>query len=121
MEQVVTLDNIGNGAAKELFQRALDEVLANIADPNTEAEKKREIKLSVAILPVESRDGAREHGAFEIRVETKLVGPKPAGGTMYFGTVRGSYVAVQQNPRQAGLFDETPRPAVEPAGVGRTS
>lgn len=121
MDQVITLENIGNGAAKELFQRALDEVLANIADPNTKADQKREISLKVSIVPTESRDGARESGGFEIQVQTKLAGPKPAGGTMYFGTVRGAWVAVQQNPKQAGLFDEAPRPAVEPVGAGRTS
>ncbi len=31
----VTLDNLGHGAARELFERELTAVLENILDPNT--------------------------------------------------------------------------------------
>ena len=45
-EEKINLSNLGNGAAKELFERELDRVLKDILDPNTEATAQREIYVS---------------------------------------------------------------------------
>ena len=39
----VSLTNLGNGAAVELFDHELQKVLANIDDPNTDPKEKRKI------------------------------------------------------------------------------
>jgi len=46
----VTLENVGNGAAVELFNRELEKVMANILDPNTD-HKKRKIVLTLEVTP----------------------------------------------------------------------
>ena len=40
-EKQVTLENLGHGAAMEMFQAELRNVVANIVDPNTRAEAVR--------------------------------------------------------------------------------
>ena len=57
--EVVSLSNLCGGAIEEVFQREFAEVLANIADINTDAEAKRKITLEFTIQPFEDRSGAQ--------------------------------------------------------------
>lgn len=50
------LMNLMDGAVNERFQQALEQVAANIADPNTEAKKARKIKLIITFKPNEQRN-----------------------------------------------------------------
>ena len=102
MSEVVTLVTIGDGAALELFQAELEKVLRNIADPNTEADKVRKITLEVKFTPSKARDT----GDVEIRCTSKLPGLKDHATFVYFGRHQGELVAMEHNPKQAGLFDE---------------
>lgn len=54
-DEKVTLLNLKGGAAVELFDIELNNVLVNILDPNTKPEAVREIVMKVKIKPDEDR------------------------------------------------------------------
>ena len=106
-EQIVSLVNMGDGAAIELFDDELSRVIANILDPNTSPEAVREVTLVVKIEPDEE---TRERAVVSIQVKSKL-GPMRAVGTRFFlGKKSGRYIAVENNPRQVNLFDQPLKP-----------
>lgn len=55
---VITIMSICNGGVPEVFARELAEVLANIADPNTEPDKTRGLTLKFTFKPLDDRSGA---------------------------------------------------------------
>ena len=54
----ISLTTICHGAVPEIFERELRDVMANILDPNTSAEKTRKLTLTFMIKPLEDRSGA---------------------------------------------------------------
>lgn len=97
------LETLAGGAALELFDRELQEVLKNIQDPNTEAEKARAIHVKVTLSPSEDRDRAD----VALEVKSKLAPPKPVKSLVHMGEKDGRLVAVSYDPRQSDLFRET--------------
>ncbi|NLW90984.1 MAG: replication terminator protein [Syntrophomonadaceae bacterium] len=67
----MTFSNLAGGGAQERLQDALDQVAANIADPNTDAKKTRKITMTLTMKPNEQRSIAN----LEINVKTSLVSP----------------------------------------------
>ncbi|MFX3616104.1 MAG: replication terminator protein [Sporolactobacillus sp.] len=55
MVEKINLDALAGGAVAERFNRELQLVLNNIADPNTDAKKKRKLQLTVTFSPDEKR------------------------------------------------------------------
>jgi hypothetical protein len=100
--QNVTLDTIGGGALPELFAAELARVLANIADPNTKAESKREIAIKVTFAPKADRDVAD----VSLVCSSKLAGIVKVSTTVFMGKQAGKLVAVENDPRQSTLFDD---------------
>lgn len=98
-ENYVSLDTLSQGAAVELFNHALQRVLENVLDVNTDPEQKREITLVVSIKPDESR----MHGKVDIAVKAKLASDKGVTSIMFFGREGGVAVALERNPRQMDL------------------
>jgi len=76
----VSIDNLNKGALPELFEEALQKVLNNIADENTNPEAVREIKISIKITPSKNRDQA----AIQISVDPKLAPIKSSSGFVLF-------------------------------------
>jgi len=104
----LTLSNLANGAAEELFQYEVAKLLENIADPNTPADVKRTITLTVEFKPAISR----EESTTVVKVKSKLAPVLGAASTTFFGIKQGQRVAVQTNPKQVQFdFDREP---VEP-------
>ncbi len=101
-QTVVTLTNLADGAALELFQEALTSVLRNISDPNTDAAAVREITLKVKIKANEER----QVGDVTVSAAAKLASLKGVKTLVYIGKSAGEYVAVEQ-PRQM-KFDTEP-------------
>lgn len=62
MTTKVSLASMSEGAAIERFDEALDEVLRNVLDPNTDARAKRSVTLKVTITP----EADRSFGKVEI-------------------------------------------------------
>lgn len=113
----VTLDRIGNRMAAILFDRELQAVIENMLDVNTDPRAKREIVLKFVFKPSEKRTSA----AVLIASTSKLCPVNPQDATIHVGRMRrgGKLVAVEDNPRQRGLWPasdgETP---VDPVDVG---
>src|SRR5207244_5955141 len=92
----VSLATLAGGAAVELFQKELDQVVRNIADVNTDPKAAREINLKVKITPSDERDV----GDVIVTCASKLGPIKGVRTAFYFGRLRGRLVAVENNPRQ---------------------
>ena len=101
VEDRVTLTSIKDGAALELFEAALEEVLRNIEDENFTAKATRSIALKFEFAVGEDRD----IGAVAIGVETKLAKRNPAVTVVHFGRRQGALIAVEYDPRQRDMFD----------------
>ena len=54
-EKNVTLESLNQGAALERFNLALQDVLDNVQDPNTDAKKARSVTLKVTFKPDSDR------------------------------------------------------------------
>lgn len=80
LKEVARIEDLNYGAAAEQFERAFNEVIRNVMDPATEAKKKREIILSVTVVPTEDRNMA----ATKVEVKTKLAPVKPDVGSLMF-------------------------------------
>lgn len=110
----VTLDTIGGGALSELFAAELARVLANIADPNTDAKTKRSIKIEVAFKAKADRDVAD----VELTCSSRLAPIAKVSTTVFMGRQHGKLIAVESDPRQSNLFDP-PRPAAVATFTGK--
>jgi hypothetical protein len=111
----VTLETLAGGAAVELFNTELGRVVKNIADPNTKASAVRKVVLEVTIKP----DDTRELGQVNVQATVKLAPLRPATTRLFFGKHQGRLVAVEHDPRQAGLFDGSDKPVVVPLSGGK--
>lgn len=105
----VTLENLGHGAAAELFQVELGNVIKNIMDPNTKADAVRSITLKMKIKPSEKRTMC----AVEISCDSKIAPSRPYESTMYVGLERGAAVATMYDPEQMRLSFDGPPDDVE--------
>lgn len=107
----VTLGNIGNGGAEEIFQRELQKVLNDIADPNTRAEPKRKIDICIEFHPYESRDKCE----VLVTYKTTLCKPVPASMPMFIrqNMVSKETEGIQFNHRQIDIFKESDREVTE--------
>ena len=101
-EHIVSLETIAEGAAVAKFNRELQRVLDNIADPNTPARAKRAVTLTVSFRP----DQDRKRADVDIEVKPSLAQDRPADTTVWFGKRDGKNVAAEANPNQGMLFDK---------------
>ena len=98
--QTVTLDTLAGGALPELFAVEFARLLANIADPNTDTTT-RAITIQIAFKPNRDRDAAD----VSVTCASKLAGTMHVETKVFVGKQHGKWIAVESDPRQAGLFD----------------
>lgn len=103
--ETVNLQNLGSGAAIELFDIEFQRVLDNIVDENTKATIPREVTLKIKIKP----DEDREWGAIEIHASSKLAPVHPYPTQIIIGKQRGKGVATEHNPKQLHAFKDQPQ------------
>lgn len=115
MEEPLTLVTLKGGTMVELFDRALEQVLKNLADPNTDAQSIRKIKMEVIFKANDDRDQC----AVVLKCTPVLAGIKPVGTIAYLGRVKGVLMAVENDPKQGALFDKKtgPTPLPGPGAV----
>jgi hypothetical protein len=99
-EEHVSLENLGHGAAVELFDTELQRVLENIQDENTKPTAIRQLTLTLKIKPEEDRSFAK----VEMNATSKLAAVRPFPSMFYFGKKDGQAVATEHTP-QRGLFE----------------
>lgn len=99
----LTMETLCGGGAVEAFHFEVQRALDNIADPNTEAKKLREVTLKIKIKPNEARNMA------EIMVQTssKLVPAAPLETSIIIDKDGNKTVAAElyggENPGQMTL------------------
>jgi hypothetical protein len=102
----LSLDTLGQGASHEIFAHLLEQVVRNIADPNTNAEAERSLTLEFIFKPFPDRSGAQ----VEIRSKSKLQSVESVQTTVFMAHDAGRITAYAQDPRQMRMFasnDET--------------
>jgi len=100
----LTLDNLGNGAARELFAAELERVVENLLDPNANPDSKRSVTLTATFLPGKERN---EVGVL-VEVSSKIAPPLGCAGTAFVGRRNGKPVATTYNARQLALAFDAP-------------
>jgi hypothetical protein len=85
--KTITLSSFADGAAEELFQDALRQVLRNVEDPNTDHKTRRAIGLTFVF----SCDEERRVDQIETKVSTKLAGRSPSTSRESFRKARSSW------------------------------
>jgi hypothetical protein len=98
----INLGSVAKGAAIELFEKAIDAVVRNIADTDTEAGAEREIVLKFKFKP----EGDRRGIEILTTASTKLAGAMKHKSRAYVGkdTAGGQHLFLE-DPRQDTLFD----------------
>ena len=93
----LSLDNIGNGVALDLFNEKLQEVMENILDPSTEEKSVREIVLKFKFKP----NGERTVNKVGLSAGVKLGPTKTYETKAFIGkTPEGKFEAYEHNPKQ---------------------
>lgn len=77
----VNLEQFAGGALQEKFDVAMEQVLANMLDPNTPWKNKREINIKVTFEQNEDRDDTK----VDVSVVPKLAAAKSIGTRMAIG------------------------------------
>ena len=95
------LHNVCGGAAKQLFERAVDELTKNLKDVNTPADEKRKIVLEFSFEPFADRSGAE----VQVKCKHSFPGVPAVKGTIFVGQNAGQNVAYPKDVRQEALFD----------------
>lgn len=96
----LSMETLAGGGAIEMFDRELDRLLRNVADPNTDPEFVRGVSIEMLIKPAPDR----ESGVVQVRVKAKLAPPKPLKSQVFIGERDGQPVAVTYDPRQGDMF-----------------
>jgi hypothetical protein len=102
----LTIESLYGGGAVERFHFALQEVLQNILDPNTDAKKPRKVKLELTIKPNELRNMAD----LTISTTTTLCPPAPLETSILIdkdkaGKAHAAEMFNGENPEQNSLPD----------------
>ena len=105
MSVTLRAESMAGGALLEALDYALEETLANVLDPNTDAKKPRKITATITIKP----DANRDMGALSFEVKTGLASPTPVETSIIIDRDKASGKAVgaelrrDENPLQARL------------------
>ena len=102
--ELVNLETICGGAADEVFQKTLSEVLTNINDPNTDSERARKISLSFVFKPTNDRSVAE----VSFVCEAKIVPVRALTSTIVMSRENGKVTAYTQQVQQESLFPAEP-------------
>jgi len=100
----ITLGSLHDGAVGEKFTRALQDVVMNCCDPNTDATTKRKLTIELTFTP--NKQDRMDYGLVA-KVSTKLGSTKPLQSTvtMAFDHETGEIAAYEHVPAQPSLFD----------------
>ena len=109
-EERVSLENLGHGAAAEMFQTELQNVIFNIMDVNTKPDAARSITLKLKVKPSKERTMC----SVEISCESKLAPVMPFESTLFVGVEHGEAVASEYNPNQQRIPFPEPIPEEKP-------
>lgn len=107
--ETLSLATIKRGAAIEMVDDAIQRLLENVVDPNTDAESKRKVTLAITLTP----DKNREMLHIDLSVKMAMAPQATVSSIAYVSHTRDGVVAVENDPRQPGLFEEPAEGAAE--------
>lgn len=96
----ISLTTICGGAVPEVFEREFRELLRNIHDPNTVAEKVRTLTIKFTVKPTEDRSQA----AVDFTCKPSLQPVKVVKGQFFLSRHSGQLKAYSVDMRQGALF-----------------
>ena len=96
----ISLTTICQGAVPEVFEREFRELLRNISDPNTVAEKVRTITIKFCVKPTEDRSQA----AIDFTCKASLQPVKVVKGQFFLSRHTGQLKAYAVDMKQGALF-----------------
>jgi hypothetical protein len=97
--------NVGNilgGKFPERFQKAVQQLIDNMRDPNTPADASRKISFEFTFKPTEDRQTA----AVMLETKMKLASMEGVAGTIYVSKAEGTLKAYTRDIRQEVMFEE---------------
>jgi hypothetical protein len=100
-QKMVSLANLGRGAAIEQFDEEFGRAIENILDPNTPSVQEREITLKVKLKPNDKRDFC----LVGVSCTSKLAPAKAFATQVFIGRDARGFLATEHNPQQLGMFD----------------
>lgn len=106
----VTLDTIAGGMAPAVFEHLLDQVMENIADPNTDPQEVRAITLQFKIKPSKSRNEA----AVLLKSGVKLASVEDHTGVVFMRHTKSGTQATTHDSRQTEAFPDDDGSVVDP-------
>lgn len=115
LKAVDSLDGLMGGAARARFKDALDVVLRNAIDPNTDLKTKRTITITLSVTP----DKERKSVSLDCNVVHKLAAPERIVKTCLLERDdRGHIMAFESNDQLAGQVDieDVAQPAMNTNG-----
>jgi len=115
LKAIDSLDGLMGGAAKVRFKDAMDAVLRNCVDPNTDLKTKRTITITLSVSPDKERKTIGMH--FDVR--HKLASPEAITKTcMLERDDKGRIMAFESNDQLAGQVDieDVAQPAIHAEG-----
>lgn len=99
----VDLTTICGGAIPELFDREMEDVMKNIADPNTDNKKPRTVTITISIFPQQDRQSCQ----LECGVTSKTIPTMKASGSLFIAkNEKGTLTGYTTDIRQEDLFKE---------------
>lgn len=113
--EMVTLENLGGGAAAEMFSDSLEKLVENVVNPNTKPDAVRSITLKMKVKP-----GKKDRSlcTIELSCEEKLAAVMPFETAMFVGMQNGVVSATEYAPQQGELFQQQ-QGKQEPTGEGK--
>lgn len=97
----VSLDNLAGGCAVWRFNEALREVIENILDLDTPAEKTREVRLILKINP--EQDRLKAH--YQLIIDKKIAAPMKVESILFVTNKEGHPIVYEQDITQGKLFE----------------
>lgn len=104
----LSIATLRRGSVVEMVDGAIQEVLENVADPNTDATAKRKVTLTLTFAP----DNEREQMGVAIAVKAAMAPQAVVNTTAFLAHTRDGIVCAEYDPRQGDLFNEE-----DPEGV----
>ena len=98
----LSMATLRRGSAVEMVDEAIQRVLENVVDPNTDAKSKRRVTLTLTFAP----DKERESMGVDITVKTTMAPQASVATTAFIAHTRDGVACVEHDPRQPGLFQD---------------
>ena len=116
LDRMMRLDTMCEGAAAELFDAALQEVLDNIDNPMTDVKQPRVITLKLTMRPLGEE---RRSCMASVSCSTKLAGVRPVSAAVSIGRHEGKMTAIEALKQEELFSSPVGRPTGLVAGTGK--